>query len=82
MFGLRRAFALAGARTVVTNLWDVEDETARIWIEQFYRERFIGGRSIPDAMRLAGLHVLDQRRKAKLDTHPFYWAGWYATGDM
>ena len=80
MFGLRRAFLLAGARTVVTNLWDVEDRAARVWIERFYRERFVAGRSVPVAMRAAGLHVLETRRKAGLDTHPFFWGGWLAVG--
>ena len=80
LFGLRRAFLLAGAQTVVTNLWDVEDRTARLWIERLYRERFLEGRSMPDAMRTASLSVLEARRAAGLDTHPFYWAGWIAVG--
>ncbi len=80
MFGLRRAFLLAGAQTVVTNLWDVEDRAARIWIERLYSERFVAKRPMPEAMRSASLHVLDMRRKAGLDTHPFYWAGWLAVG--
>lgn len=80
MFGLRRAFLLAGARTVVTNLWQVEDRNARIWIERLYQERFVAGRPIPEAMHTASQHVLDLRRKAGLDTHPFYWAGWLAAG--
>ena len=80
MFGLRRAFLIAGARTVVTNLWNVEDRAARVWIERLYRERFLAQRSMPEAMRSASRHVLEMRRKADLDTHPFYWAGWLAVG--
>jgi len=80
MFGLRRAFLLAGVRTVVTSLWDVEDRSAGVWIEKLYRERLLAGKSIPEAMRLAALHVLETRRAAGLDTHPFFWAGWVAVG--
>jgi CHAT domain-containing protein len=29
VFGLRRAFQLAGAKTVIMSLWPVEDETTR-----------------------------------------------------
>jgi CHAT domain-containing protein/tetratricopeptide (TPR) repeat protein len=81
VFGLRRAFLVAGAATVVTNLWDVEDRAGQAWIEEFYRGRLRRGRTIPEAMRGASLAVLAARRSAHLSIHPFYWAGWVAVGD-
>ncbi len=81
LFGLRRAFLVAGARTVVTNLWDVEDRAGQAWIERFYRERLLGERSVPEAMRAASRGLLEARRSAGLGAHPFYWAGWLAVGD-
>jgi CHAT domain-containing protein len=81
VFGLRRAFLVAGAATVVTNLWDVEDRAGQAWIEEFYRGRLLRGRTIPEAVRGASLAVLSARRSAHLSIHPFYWAGWVAVGD-
>lgn len=81
LFGLRRAFLLAGVRTVVTNLWQVDDRFAKDWIERMYGARFVEGESMADAVRMASLRILHSRRKAGLDDHPFFWAGWMATGD-
>ncbi len=81
LFGLRRAFLVAGAGTVVTNLWDVEDRAGQAWIERFYREKLLGDRSVPEAMRAASRGLLEARRSAGLNAHPFFWAGWLAVGD-
>ena len=37
-FGLTRAFLVAGARSVVSSWWDVEDKAARRFMELFYAE--------------------------------------------
>ena len=36
MFGLQRSFLIAGARSVVTSLWDVEDRAAARFMSLFY----------------------------------------------
>jgi CHAT domain-containing protein len=45
--GLVRAFLSAGARTVLVTLWPVEDSSARMLMERFYRELLAG--SAPSA---------------------------------
>ncbi len=37
VFGLRRAFQVAGARTVIMSLWSVEDRSAMQWMRALYR---------------------------------------------
>lgn len=42
VFGLRRSFVLAGARTLVMSLWKVPDEQTRELMEDFY-QRLLDG---------------------------------------
>jgi CHAT domain-containing protein len=48
IFGLRRAFVLAGAKTLVISLWKVPDDRPRELMEDFYRGLLVG-RSRADA---------------------------------
>ncbi len=81
VFGLRRAFQLAGARTVIMSLWRVEDRATRDWMVVLYQERFGKGLDTAGAVRAASLDVLRRRRAAARSTHPFYWAGFVAAGE-
>jgi CHAT domain-containing protein len=80
VLGLRRAFQVAGARTVIMSLWAVEDDSAREWMHALYAAR-LGGSETPEAVREASRDVLQQRRAGGLDTHPFHWGGFVAAGD-
>jgi len=81
VFGLRRAFQIAGVRTVIMSLWSVEDQGTRTWMRALYRERFQKGSSTADAVRNASVQVLQARRARGESTHPFYWAAFVAAGD-
>lgn len=81
VFGLRRAFQLAGARTVIMSLWPVDDDAARQWMLELYKARFEKELDTPQSVRNAYLRVLRSRRSRHLSTHPFYWAGFVAAGD-
>jgi CHAT domain-containing protein len=81
VFGLRRAFQVAGARTVIMSLWPVDDENTRRWMTSVYEHRFARGAPTIEAVRAASLSQLRRRRQAGLSTHPFYWAGFIAAGD-
>ena len=43
VFGLRRAFRVAGADTVIMSLWSVSDRATRAWMQRLYRARLIDG---------------------------------------
>jgi CHAT domain-containing protein len=81
VFGLRRAFQMAGARTVIMSLWPVDDQSARTWMKTLYREHLAKGKGTAEAVRAANLAALAKRRAAGVSTHPFYWAGFIAAGD-
>jgi CHAT domain-containing protein/Tfp pilus assembly protein PilF len=81
VFGLRRAFQIAGARTVIMSLWSVDDEATRVWMRALYNGRLARHLDTADAVHEASLSVLRQRRAAHQSTHPFYWAAFVAAGD-
>jgi CHAT domain-containing protein len=81
VLGLRRAFRIAGARTLIMSLWRVEDEPTRDWMRLLYEGRFVDDMETAEAVHRANLELLRQRRQAGLSTHPFYWAGFIASGD-
>lgn len=81
VFGLRRAFQVAGARTLIMSLWAVGDHPTRRWMRALYAGRLQKGLSTPDAVRSASLEVLQEQRKKRESTHPFSWAAFVAAGD-
>jgi CHAT domain-containing protein/tetratricopeptide (TPR) repeat protein len=81
VFGLRRAFQVAGARTVIMSLWSVDDQATRAWMRALYEGRFQRQLSTADAVHQASLSVLRDRRARGQSTHPFFWAAFVAAGD-
>jgi len=81
VFGLRRAFQIAGVRTVIMSLWSVEDRSAQIWMQALYEGRLQKNLNTADAVHGASIAVLRDRRAKGQSTHPFYWAAFVAAGD-
>jgi len=81
VFGLRRAFQVAGAGTLIMSLWSVEDEATRAWMRALYEARLIQRMDTAEAVRQASLEVLRSRREAGESTHPFFWGAFVAAGD-
>ena len=76
VYGLRRAFVLAGAETLVMSLWPVSDYMTREMMTAYYTGLRAGlGRG--DALRQAKLAML--RRQGR--QHPFYWASFIQSGE-
>jgi CHAT domain-containing protein len=80
VFGLRRAFQLAGAGTVIMSLWPVEDQSARQWMRALYQARILQKLATPEAVRFASLTQLKRLRAEGKSPHPLYWAGFVAAG--
>jgi CHAT domain-containing protein len=80
VLGLRRAFEVAGAGTLIMSLWSVEDAATREWMRALYSAR-LEGLSTAEAMRRASLEVIEARRRAGRGAHPFYWGAFVAAGD-
>ena len=59
VFGLQRAFGLAGARSVVASLWKVDDEATRQLMTRFYDNLWHKGLGKLEALRQAQLALLN-----------------------
>ncbi len=81
VFGLRRAFFSAGARTLITSLWPVQDAATQEWMAELYRARFDDRLGAAHSVREASLRVLQRRRERGASDAPFYWAGFVGAGD-
>jgi CHAT domain-containing protein/tetratricopeptide (TPR) repeat protein len=71
-----QAFLLAGARTVVSTLWSVEDESTLYLMKTFYAE-LNRNKRIPDALAAAKRSMLKIYGSRAV---PFYWAGFTVEG--
>lgn len=81
VLGLRRAVQRAGARTVISSLWSVEDGDARAWMAELYLARWRDHAATPSAMRRAGLARLRALQRSGGGTHPARWGAFVAVGD-
>ncbi len=76
VFGLRRAFTLAGTESLMMSLWAVSDYATRELMINYYKNLKLGmGRS--DALRKVQLEMLKKPNRK----HPFYWASFIQSGE-
>lgn len=69
VFGLQRAFKMAGVQTIVMSLTEADDQTTMAMMNKFYTN-LLSGQSKHDAFYNAQRYI----RSIKPD--PIYWAGW------
>ena len=79
VYGLRRAFVIAGAETLVMSLWPVSDYVTRKTMTAYYTGLRDGlGRG--DALRRAKLAMLKGTAGRHPFRHPYYWASFIQAG--
>ncbi|MFM8953037.1 MAG: CHAT domain-containing protein [Planctomycetaceae bacterium] len=79
--GLRQAFQIAGARSVVSTLWKVPDAASVSLMSIFY-DRLATGLPASQSLREAQLHFLrEARRSGSVGAHPYFWAAYGVTGN-
>jgi CHAT domain-containing protein len=75
VFGLKRAFMLSGAKSVVFSNWKVSDRVTAEFMGKFYEYMLSEKYNRAEALRRAQLDIKDRYRS------PFYWASFSLTGD-
>ena len=83
LFGLQRAFLHAGARCVVSSLWDVYDGSGPELMRGFF-EQLTAGQATPAALAASQRRLvarLRQSPRVEPWLHPYFWAVYTALGD-
>ena len=75
VYGLRRAFTLAGAESQLMSLWEVSDDGTQELMVAYY-QRLQAGEGRGEALRQVQLEMLQNPNRA----HPFFWAAFIPTG--
>jgi len=78
MVWLRRAFRMAGARTVISALWEVPDADTRELMTLFYENLWLRDLSKSEALRQAQLTMLRHNRERDGRPRPASPASWGA----
>ncbi|MEL6590430.1 MAG: CHAT domain-containing tetratricopeptide repeat protein [Bacteroidota bacterium] len=79
ILSLARGMSYAGANSVLTSLWQVNDASTADLMQRFYAH-LDQGMSKDAALRNAKLDYL--RESDQLGSHPYYWASFVPIGDM
>ena len=78
VYGLRRAFQMAGARTVVSALWQVPDEETMKFMKDLYAQK---ATTYPELIQKVALRRINELKLRRRPTHPYTWGAFVATGD-
>jgi len=80
VLSLARGFFQAGAKSVISTLWSVNDQSSSMIIKEFYA-KLNEGEYKDQALRNAKLNYINYVKNEELK-HPYYWAGFVAAGNM
>ncbi|MBE9062852.1 CHAT domain-containing protein [cf. Phormidesmis sp. LEGE 11477] len=77
VYGLRRAFSIAGAESQLMSLWQVDDIGTSELMQVYYENLMNKGQGRSEALRNAQLALLNTGTYA----HPYYWSSFIFSGD-
>jgi CHAT domain-containing protein/Tfp pilus assembly protein PilF len=75
VYGLRRAFQEAGARTVINSLWEVSDQGTQRLMTALYKN-ILSGMPVRKAFRKAQLGM----KNSIMWSHPYIWSAFFMVG--
>lgn len=78
IISLARGFTYAGAKSIITTLWSINDDKSEDLMQRFYGY-LKKGRTKDAALHQAKLDFIENLGH---DAHPYYWAAFIPIGDM
>ena len=81
VYGLRRAFAQAGTRSLVMSMWAVPDKESMELMTAFYKNILSGKMRRNEALRHAALKQMEIVRNRYGTPEPVYWAAFVFMGE-
>lgn len=77
VFGLQRAFYIAGAKNLIMSLWVVDDDATQILMSEFYKEWALN----PAKENISKAFKKAQAEVRKKYPHPYYWGAFTLLGN-
>jgi CHAT domain-containing protein len=77
VFGLQRAFYIAGAKNLIMSLWVVDDDATQILMSEFYKEWALN----PAKENISRSFKKAQAEVRKKYPHPYYWGAFTLLGN-
>jgi CHAT domain-containing protein len=81
VYGLRRAFTQAGAKSLVMSLWSVPDRETKELMVSFYQNMISGKMRRDDALRQAILKQMETVKQRYGESNPYYWGAFVFLGE-
>jgi CHAT domain-containing protein/tetratricopeptide (TPR) repeat protein len=81
IFGLRRAFSQAGAKSMVMSMWSVPDEETKDLMAIFYKNLQSGSMNRAQALRQAALEQMQAVKSKYGHANPFFWGAFIFVGE-
>ena len=89
VYGVQRGLKLAGVKSIVASLWEVDQKATQILMKEFFRQYTSGKKNAHEALRLAQLFVRNYtndsdddniiirggNENGKIYSNPYFWAG-------
>ena len=77
VFGLQRAFYIAGAKNLIMSLWSVDDDATQLLMTAFYKEW-----SLNPTKEMISIAFNRAQREVRLKyPHPYYWGAFVLLGN-
>lgn len=80
VYGLRRAFVIAGAESLLMSLWKVSDDGTQALMTQYYQQLLEQNVGRSEALQNVQLRMLRDTRNS-LYRHPYYWSAFLLSGN-